>query len=554
MDLKGIGILAGPRIRSPIIAVLGSILVFTLLTHCGNENIEDTVITLGPVLMRNPNPAAPLVAILELETDRPTRVSLEIRDNISSWPIQFHDYTTSHSLPVLGLLPDTHYEIAGMVTTPDGNSTRFNSPLGFDTTPLPINFPPIRVIACHPEKMQNGVTLFDARRFNIDKPARYLIIVNEKGQVLWYYNDNNKDFLDVRRNSKGNFLIERSPHEIVEVDLLGNVLKSWFTSLSAASTYPGGIPVATERFHHSVCELPSGNILTLSRELLRIENFPTSEADPNGPKETANVVSDVVVEFSQDGTIVNEWPLTDIIDPRRICYDSLVRAWDWDYGFPPGGTRDWSHANAAEYDPIDDTIMVTCRNQDSVFKFRRNTGELVWILGPPGGWVLPYSTHLLRPRFDEYALFDWAYHPHAASLTPEGNILVYDNGNYRAVPPDPKVSSKNNYSRAVEFRVDMDNMEVTQVWEYGSPNSVPDSEDRYFSPTVGEADWLPQTGNILITHGDLLSPTHTSARLIEVTHTQPSEKVFELLIGTDDPMDFTFWWTYRSERLPSLYP
>jgi hypothetical protein len=54
-------------------------------------------------------------------------------------------------------------------------------------------------------------------------------------------------------------------------------------------------------------------------------------------------------------------------------------------------------------------------------------------------------------------------------------------------------------------------------------------------------DYQPQTGNVLITFGG-----RQPARLIEVTRTTPAQKVFDLTLFEN--------FTYRSERLPSLYP
>lgn len=43
---------------------------------------------------------------------------------------------------------------------------------------------------------------------------------------------------------------------------------------------------------------------------------------------------------------------------------------------------------------------------------------------------------------------------------------------------------------------------------------------------------------------------HHFARILEVTHESPAEKVFEVVI--DDPA--VGWAVYRSERIPGLYP
>jgi hypothetical protein len=71
---------------------------------------------------------------------------------------------------------------------------------------------------------------------------------------------------------------------------------------------------------------------------------------------------------------------------------------------------------------------------------------------------------------------------------------------------------------------------------------------------MGDADWLPTTGNVLITNaqrvisaGTTLGADTTYAQLLEVT---PSgEKVFDLsTLGKDG----TVYPVYRAERIPDL--
>ena len=52
-----------------------------------------------------------------------------------------------------------------------------------------------------------------------------------------------------------------------------------------------------------------------------------------------------------------------------------------------------------------------------------------------------------------------------------------------------------NYSRAVEFAIDEESMEIEQVWEYGS-----DIEEILYASFVSDVDWL-DNGNILIDFG-----------------------------------------------------
>jgi len=75
-------------------------------------------------------------------------------------------------------------------------------------------------------------------------------------------------------------------------------------------------------------------------------------------------------------------------------------------------------------------------------------------------------------------------------------------------------------------------------------------------------DWLQGTGNRLITDGgratdadganaENMEGTNYWARIVEVTDTQPAEKVFELHVKDGGAGR---WHVYRAQRLPSLYP
>jgi arylsulfate sulfotransferase len=206
------------------------------------------------------------------------------------------------------------------------------------------------------------------------------------------------------------------------------------------------------------------------------------------------------------------------------------------------------------YEGSDDSIIVSLRHQDAVVKFSRETGEMIWIHGTHQGWKDRWKPFLLEPQGE----LEWQYHEHAARTTPQGTLLLFDNGNNRAWPPEQKQEAMDSYSRVVEYVIDPEAKTVSQVWKYGGPG-----DEIFFSPFISEADPLPATGNVLVTDGgrirdkngnvsDDIRGGHHWARIAEVTHANPPEKVFELVIDSpkSDPIG---WSVYRSERLPSLY-
>jgi arylsulfate sulfotransferase len=522
-----------------------------------------------PVVTMAPNPDTPLAGLLEFTADEPVRAAVTISDttlattnslNGSTREIEVEEdeLTQDHSIMLLGFSPDKTYEIGLVVTDEAGNDTTLGQNISVTTDPLPEGFPPIEVTST-PELMEPGVTLFPVNGRGSNGGFNVLVAVNELGEVVWYHNPTGKNFTDVRRLSNGHILYIVPPDrtEMIEIDMLGNVIQKWNTP-SSGDIDSNSVIVNTERFHHEVFEMENGNFLVLSVEIRLVDNYPTSDSDPEAPTETAAVAGDVVVEFTRDGTIVNEWHLLDMIDPYRIGYSSLITFWDFAFPEFENGTRDWTHGNAVIHDNIDDSIIVSLRHQDAVIKFSRQTGEIIWILGTHANWNPDtFGSFLLEPVGESFL---WQYHQHAPQITSNNTIVLFDNGSYKAFPFEPTVPASENFSRAVEYLVNAETMQVEQVWEYEQF-----AEEIIYAPFVGDADSLPNTGNVLIDFGGIITDDsgmpsdsvgtgHCSIRIIEVTHTTPAEKVFDLSID-DNKSEFPGGWqSYRAERLPSLYP
>ena len=497
-----------------------------------------------PVIYQNPNPAVPLAAIVEFMTSEPVRAALVVNDGYSERVLQFRkSFQTEFTLPVLGLSPGRKSTITVIASDRFGRRIRWPN-LEFTTGPLPDDFPFLEPAVSRPQQMEPGVTLFAP--FKPGTPSYGLLVaVNAIGEVVWYYRSD-ENMGDVRRLRNGN-LLSLDVSGATEIDMLGNVVQRWHPTGLGKTGHGISTPVSIDSFHHEIYPMTSDRFLVLSSELRRLAGYPASETDRDAPVADANVVGDVIAEFTRDGSVVGFWRMLDLLDPYRIGFDSLSgAAWDRLYGYAVEGTKDWGHGNAVIYDPTDDSLIVSLRHQDAVVKIRYKTGDLVWILGTPEGWNTPWSRYLLSPDGD----LDWPYHQHAPEITPHGTLLLFDNGNFRHSPFDGRDDV--NYSRAVEYAVDVKRMSVSQVWTYGGRDS-----EMFFSNALGDADWMPRTGNVLITDGSRVTegPTPSRwARILEVTHTTPAEKVFELIIKDRPGGPPSGWRVYRSERLRSLYP
>ena len=112
-----------------------------------------------------------------------------------------------------------------------------------------------------------------------------------------------------------------------------------------------------------------------------------------------------------------------------------------------------------------------------------------------------------------------------------------------------------SYSRAVEYSVDEEAMEVRQLWVYGP------EQENFYGRYLGDVDWHPEADTVMVnvggaeTNSDGINAppgpgTQRWARLMEITHTQPVEKVWEMQLKQDG----VGWSIYRADRMPSVYP
>ncbi len=535
------------------------LLVVLECSGCGDRSApveEHAELVDGPNVVLSAEADAPLVALAEFETAEPTIATIAIDDGVDQWTVvEDGPPKTDHSVVLWGLKPDREHKVRTRVSSADGKPIQWSKPTTIKTPPLPEDFPPLKTLISEPEHMEPGVTIFATNRWEDGVRIHdygYIIAVDESGDVVWYFRSKLR-ISDLRMLSNGRILFNGAKfYGLYEIDLFGRRRRQWWATGLVAAPDETFIPVPIDSFHHEILELPNGNFLALSTELRNVPNFPIKESEPDGRTAPADVVGDLVVEFQPDGSVVDRIHLFDLLDLQRIGYGSLSAFWATHYRKGDGTpSRDWAHANSLSYDEATDEIIVSLRHQDCVVKVDRKSRELRWILGSPQRWRDPWSEKLLKPHGE----LEWPYHQHGVKLTSQGTLMMYDNGNYRAVPPEPKRPATQNSSRAVEFRVNENTRTVEQIWEYGP------KEETFYSPYYCDADVLPTTGNVLVTDGgriqtkdqipsDDIPADYQWARIFEVTRTQPVRKVFEIKIDST-PYSSTGWSVYRSERLPS---
>lgn len=473
-------------------------------------------------ITHDPTGYAALTARIELETSEP--VSLELRVAGRNGPDSdiersFPEMAETHRIPVLGLYQDHANAVELTLLDAQGEELETLS-YTVDTGPPNPHLPEITIDEAHPAAMTEGMTLVSYYGHDGQQFPNRAFIFDRYGDVRWVLDYEGHPSLGdlsfddgVERLANGNLYFgSQQTNRIYEVDMTGEILNSW------------GMPGFG--FHHQVLEMPGGNFLVTVHNL------------------SLTTIEDHVIEIDRtSGAIVNVWDLTRSLDPSRRTWSDRV--------------DDWAHVNAVVYDESDDAIIVSARHQGAM-KLTRNN-EVAWILAPHRGWETAgdgtdLSTTLLQPLDaaglpiadadvlsgeENHPEFEWNWYQHAPLIMPDGNILLFDNGdnrNYRGEGP---------YSRAVEYAIDEDAMTVRQAWSYGKERG-----EQTYSRIVSDVDYSPVENHVFFSPGAVAFGGTHYGKVVEINRASRAV-LFEATITPPEP--FFIVTFHRTERL-SLYP
>lgn len=517
--------------------------------------------TQEPAIQPNPNSAVPLAAVLSFRADTPVSTVIEISDGNNRSTLEYGpEHDASKGLPVVGMRPDRKHTVRITIRDAQGAKTTAE-PLTFATPPLPKGegeFPPIHITVRKPARMEPGFTLFSPRRQKDNAPKfgatfGMLVAVDDAGEPVWFYRTGSR-ISDVEPLGNGHILFLTQDYRVVEIDMLGNTVKQWYASRRPDVPAANATPVDTTTFHHEIDELPNGNLVVLGSEVREIDNWYTSETDPNAPRKRQKVMGDEIVEFTRDGKVVWRWNAFDYLPVERLAYETFSGYWER-RGFPD--VKDWSHANGLMYDPKDDSLLVNFRYQSATVKIDRKTKEIKWIAAPDEKWPAEHRSKLLKLEGNGR----WFYHQHAPHPTPRGTLLIFDNGNYQTMPFDKPKPPRETYSRAVEYAIDEKRKTARQVWE--SEKNGPDS---VVSIAMGDVDHMPKTGNILVHYGALADPVEVKkgadwegvfgggSAWSQIREYAGNELVWEAVIGEKTGNSPVAWVLFGGDRVASLVP
>lgn len=325
---------------------------------------------------------------------------------------------------------------------------------------LPTVFP-TGVTIHKPDKSHDGYNLFVP--INLLRNESIKLIDMDGNVVKTWDTDPGNPYL-VKPLPNGNVMWnDANEHWIFEADKNGNPVW-WYTHKSM-------------EMHHDFQRLDNGNTLILARrELLlpRINPLP--------------LTYDFLYELTPDKKVVWMWNSSKYFED--FGFSDKTRAYIYNYTWedvPKVHTayRDLYHTNSIQALPANKNdgdprfkvgnILMSQRNTNIVFIIDKDTGDIVWKIGPDDNLTLgQHDAQMIDP-----------------GIPGEGNILIFDNGSDGGYPWKISV----NYSRVVE----VDPMTKEVVWEYNAYKSG-QPPWAFFSPRISGAQRL-SNGNTLINSG-----------------------------------------------------
>ncbi|MBN2102871.1 aryl-sulfate sulfotransferase [bacterium] len=240
---------------------------------------------------------------------------------------------------------------------------------------------------------------------------------------------------------------------------------------------------------HEFLILSDGHYFMIAHNIIKVDMSKIV----TGGEQDAGIMDTSIQEFDEDGNVIFVWLCSEYFDITEAVYEDLTDSF-----------IQYVHTNSIAID-YDGHIIASHRHLNQVTKINRQTGDIIWRLGGKNN-DFNFVNDELRISYQ-----------HDARPVPRkpNHYTIFDNGNNR----------KPRCSRAVEFKLDVENKTATRVWEYRLPKGN--------STALGNAQRLPN-GNTHINWG-----RGEGAKATEVT---PDGKVvYQADFANEN-------WVYRSFR------
>ena len=311
-----------------------------------------------------------------------------------------------------------------------------------DNPMLPEDFPKIKIN--HLGTTASGNVFISSFGWTASaNAAPFLLILDDFGNPV-FYREMQAACMDFKLQPNGYLTYyDRADDFFYELDSLYTIV----------DTYACGNGYSTDL--HELLILPNGHALLMSYDPQIVD---MSAIVPGG-KTAATVSGLIIQELDTQKNVVFQWRSWDHFKITDATHEDLTAA-----------AIDYVHGNALQVD-TDGNLLLSSRHMDEITKINRETGEIMWRLGGKNNQFTFTNDSI------GYS------HQHAIRRIPNGDITMFDNGNFHSP----------QFSRAVEYKLDEEKKTVTLVWQYRN------SPDNY-GVAMGYVDRLPN-GNTLIGWG-----------------------------------------------------
>jgi hypothetical protein len=243
-----------------------------------------------------------------------------------------------------------------------------------------------------------------------------LVITNNNGTPNWYLHINVL-LGDFKKQPNGDLTyFDSDLNKHFEMDENYNVVNTYY----CGNGYTTDI--------HELRVLNNGHALVMAYdpEIVDMSHI-VSGGDTN-----ATVIGLIIQEIDENKNVIFQWRSWDHFAITDETHENLLDS-----------VIDYVHGNAIEVDN-DNNLLISSRHIDEITKINRTTGAIIWRLGGRNNQFTFVNDPI---RFS---------HQHAIRRIPNGNITLYDNGNFHTP----------HFSRAVEYSLDEINKIATLVWQY----------------------------------------------------------------------------------------
>ncbi len=449
----------------------------------------------NPLIVLNPYGNSPLTAIAIFKTEEETSVKLTVKgkkpeDDITTT----FDKEYTHILPIYGLYSGDTTNLVFQLD--DGRKKTVK----VKTDNIDAN-------------MDNAVVkILDSKYYNYSKltfvtfestDIKYGIAAYDSSGDIRYALKGHSDIF--KRLNNGNIMVASSrllkaPNHytgLMEIDLCGKVYNDYII--------PNG-------YVNDFVELKNGNLLAI------------------GNSKDLQTLTDHIYEIDRvTGEIIYDLDLKALLEPMLGENADITK-------------EDWFQCNSLWYDKKNDTILLSSGNLNSIIAVKKTDKTVEWIIGDSAKWENADSSLFFTPSGEE---FEWAYGPHQVSMLYNGDILVFDNGVGRPALDEkgnPIVKGKDNvvltgdqvYSRAVIYRINLKEMTIRQIWDYGKIRG-----QEWYSSFHGGAEFMDQRNYWLTSGGNLYDSKNetydltaeniaASEKTTYMTQVKNDEVIFEL--------------------------